>query len=162
MIAAKIAMKTEPHLLQNGAAENGRSDLARQLARGVCRSLGELGYATLTEFSLRSGRRVDVMGIDPSGQVAIVEIKSSLEDFRGDGKWQEYLDFCDLFYFAVAAEFPREILPLDCGLLVADAYSAEILREAPLLPLNAARRRAQTLRFALAAANRLGQIVDPR
>lgn len=162
MIAAKIAMQTDHPFPRSGAAEAGRSDLARQLARGVCRSLGELGYATLTEFMLRSGRRVDVMGIDPSGQVAIVEIKSSLEDFRSDGKWQEYLDFCDLFYFAVAAEFPREALPPDCGLLVADAYGAEVLREAPLLPLNAARRRAQTLRFALAAANRLGQIVDPR
>jgi len=162
MIAAKTAMKTDQQFLQNGAAEAGRSDLARQLARGVCRSLGELGYATLTEFILRSGRRVDVMGIDPSGQVAIVEIKSSLEDYRTDGKWQEYLDFCDLFYFAVAAEFPREILPPDCGLLVADAYGAEILRDAPHLPLNAARRRAQTLRFALAAANRLGQVIDPR
>ena len=162
MIAAKTAMKTDRPFPQSGAAKAGRSDLARQLARGVCRSLGELGYATLTEFMLRSGRRVDVMGIDPSGQVAIVEIKSSLEDYRSDGKWQEYLDFCDLFYFAVAAEFPREVLPPDCGLLVADAYGAELLREAPLLPLNAARRRAQTLRFALAAANRLGQIVDPR
>ena len=136
--------------------------LAHKLARGVARTLGDLGYASLFEFTLRSGRRVDVMAIEAGGEIVIVEIKTSLEDFRSDSKWPEYLDFCDRFFFAVPEDFPSDILPEDCGLMVADAYGAEILREAPMLPLNAARRRAQTLRFALAAANRLGQIVDPR
>ena len=135
---------------------------AEQIARGVCRSLGELGFATLTEFTLRSGRRVDVIGLDLNGEIAIVEVKSCQADFRSDGKWPEYLDYCDRFYFAVAADFPRDVLPQDCGLMVADAYSAAILREAPVTRLNGSRRKAQTLRFALTAALRLGAFTDPQ
>lgn len=132
------------------------------LARGVSRALFDLGYASLTEFTLRSGRRVDVMGVDSAGTIAIVEIKSSFEDFRADRKWREYLEFCDRFYFAVPEDFPREVLPADCGLMVADAYGAAVLREAPLRKLNPARRRAQILKFAQAAALRLNRVTDPR
>ena len=137
------------------------ASLAPVLSRGVARAFHEFGYASLTEFTLRSGRRVDVIAVDPGGTIAIVEIKSSVEDFRADRKWHEYLDFCDQFFFAVPAEFPHGILPEDCGLLVADAYGAEVLREAPLYKLNAARRRAQILRFAQAAAQRLARFTDP-
>ncbi len=132
------------------------------LARGVCRTLADMGIATLTEFTLRTGRRVDVIGLDPAGKVTIVEIMSSVEDFRGDHKWPEYLDFCDHFYFAVPDGFPIEILPEDCGLMAADTYAAVTLRDAPTLRLNAARRRAQSLRFALTAAQRLQRLIDPR
>src|SRR5262249_9572389 len=78
-----------------------------------CRHLGALGYGTLTEFPLSSGRRVDVIGLDGQGGVVIVEIKSSVEDYRGDRKWSEYLEFCDAFYFAVPEGFPQELLPPD-------------------------------------------------
>lgn len=172
---APVAMSKQSSLVAPKAASNAAADLAlpadggglpllraEQIARGVCRSLGELGFATLTEFTLRSGRRVDVIGLDLNGEIAIVEVKSCLADFRSDGKWPEYLDYCDRFYFAVAADFPREVLPEDCGLMVADAYGAAILREAPLARLNGSRRRAQTLRFALAAALRLGTLTDPQ
>ena len=134
---------------------------AQLLARGVCRMLGHLGFATLPEFSLRSGRRVDVFGLDRAGQVAIVEIKSSLADYRSDQKWQEYLDYCDLFYFAVSSDFPHQVLPEECGLIIADPYGAEILRPSPSFTLNAARRRAQMLRFGRVAARRLSRLVDP-
>ena len=135
---------------------------ARLLARGVCRALADHGLATLTEFTLGSGRRVDVIGLDRRGQVTIVEIKTCLEDFRSDRKWPEYLAFCDRFFFAVPEEFPRHVLPADCGLMAADPYGAVILRESPDFQLNAARRRAQGLRFGLAAAERLGRLIDPR
>jgi hypothetical protein len=138
------------------------TERGQALARGVCRALAELGLATLTEFTLRTGRRVDVIGFDPGGVVTIVEVKSSLEDFRSDGKWPDYLDYCDHFYFAVPDGFPLEVLPEDCGLLAADAYSAVILRQAPKRPLNGARRRALLLRFAAAAAQRLHRLTDPR
>jgi hypothetical protein len=138
------------------------TERGQALARGVCRALAELGLATLTEFTLRTGRRVDVIGFDPGGVVTIVEVKSSLEDFRSDGKWPGYLDYCDHFYFAVPDGFPLEVLPEDCGLLAADAYSAVILRQAPKRPLNGARRRALLLRFAAAAAQRLHRLTDPR
>jgi hypothetical protein len=134
---------------------------AARLARGVIRALTDLGHASLTEFTLRSGRRVDVIGLDSGGQLTIVEIKSSLEDFRADRKWRGYLDYCDRFFFAVAEDFPQEVLPEDCGLMIADGYGAAVLREAPLLPLAPARRRAQILRFAQTAAQRLNHADDP-
>jgi hypothetical protein len=134
---------------------------ARGLARGVCRSLYHLGYTCLTEFKLASRRRVDVIGMDAGGVIMIVEVKSSIEDFRADRKWREYRDFCDFFFFAVAEDFPRAVLPEDCGLLIADPYGAVVVRQAPELKLNAARRRAQTLRFAHVAGQRLARFVDP-
>ena len=143
------------------AGLSGRNT-ALALARGVSRTLSDLGVATLTEFTLGSGRRVDLIGFDRAGRTTIVEIKTSLEDFRCDRKWPEYLAYCDRFYFAVPAGFPREILPHDCGLMVADGYEAAILREAPERKLNAARRKALSLSFGLVAAERLGRHLDPR
>ncbi|MBV9523648.1 MAG: MmcB family DNA repair protein [Alphaproteobacteria bacterium] len=131
------------------------------LARGVSRSLAERGYACLCEFSLANGRRADVMALGRRGEIAIVEVKSSLADFRADRKWPDYWDFCDRLYFAVDAGFPRALLPADCGLMIADPFGAAILREPVERRLGATRRRAVTLRFALAAAQRLRRLVDP-
>ncbi len=139
----------------------GRST-ALALARGVARTLSDLGVVTLTEFTRGSGRRVDLIGFDRAGRTTIVEIKTSVEDFRGDRKWPEYLAYCDRFYFAVPTGFPREVLPGDCGLMVADGYEAAILREAPERRLNAARRKALSLSFGLVAAERLSRHLDPR
>ena len=135
--------------------------LARRLARGIARSLTARGFATLTEFFLLNGRRVDVIAVNSSGQTIIVEVKSSVADYRADQKWTEYLEFCDVFYFAVPLDFPREILPEDCGLMVADDYGAEIVRQAQAQSMNGSRRRAQTLRLALTAMQRLGRMNDP-
>ena len=92
-----------------------RDDTAQQLARGVGRLLGHLGYDSLTEFTLRSGRRADLAGIDRKGRIVIVEIKSSVADFRADQKWPEYLDYCDLFYFAVPVDFRWKSCPTNRG-----------------------------------------------
>ena len=131
------------------------------IARGVCRLLTSLGYATLTEFTLRTGRRVDVMALNESGEIIIVEVKSSLEDFRSDRKWPEYEAFCDLFFFAVPEDFPQEVLPEDRGLMTADAYGAAVLREPERDKLNAARRKSLTLKFAMVSAQRLTRLLDP-
>lgn len=146
----------------NQFQDESQPALAARIARGVCRAFEEEGAACLMEFSLASGRRADVIALDAKGRLAIVEIKSSLADFRSDGKWPEYRAFCDALYFAVAADFPREVLPEDCGLIVADAYGALVERPAPEHPLNPARRKAVTLRFAQAAARRLSLLLDPR
>jgi hypothetical protein len=138
-----------------------RSSQARALARGLCRHFSERGFATLTELALPTGRRVDVMALGGRGELVIVEIKTSREDFLGDRKWPEYRDYCDQFLFAVPAGFPAAIVPEDCGLMVADGYGAELVRPAVDAPLNAARRRAQTLRFAHAAGLRLLRLTDP-
>ncbi len=140
-----------------------RNDTAQKLARGVGRLLTHLGYDSLTEFTLRSGRRADLAGIDRKGRIAIVEIKCSVVDFRSDQKWPEYLDYCDLFYFAVPLDFPVEILPDEPGIILADAYSGDIARPAPgnSKALHASRRREVTRRFARAAAKSLRRWEDP-
>ena len=136
------------------------SRLSIQLARGVTRAMTRLGYACLSEFTLKSARRVDVIALDRKGLFTIVEIKTSVADFRSDQKWREYLPFCDHYYFAVPEDFPVDILPPDHGLIIADAYNAAIVREATPGTMNAARRKALTLRFARKAGSRLTQLTD--
>lgn len=128
------------------------------LTRGVCRLFHGLGFGTLTEFKLTNGRRVDVMAIDRNGEFVIVEIKSTVADYRGDRKWHEYLAFCERFYFAVPAGFPLDLLPDECGLIVADPFDAAVRRESLHRGLNANRKRRQLIRFALSASDRLRNI----
>lgn len=133
-----------------------RPETTEVVTRGAARLLQALGYAPLLEFPLPNGRRADVMAVGPKGELVIVEVKSSLEDFRTDRKWADYGPFCDAFYFAVPPEFRREILPLEPGLIAADAFGGAVLRDAPLSPLAPARRKALTLQFARLAAFRGG------
>lgn len=128
---------------------------AELLRRGVMRWLVDLGYQPLAEFTLKTGRRVDVFGLDDRGNIVAVEIKSSLADFLADRKWRDYLGFCDRFYFAVGAEFPTERLPEETGVLIADGFGADVYCESTRLELASARRRSLILRFACASASRL-------
>jgi len=136
-------------------------DLPKELCRGVCRALAQRGFATLVEVPLANGRRADVLAVGRDGELVVVEIKSSVADFKGDRKWQEYRAFCDRLYFAVASDFPPELIPDECGLIIADPFGAAILRKGAVLPLAAARRRAMLLRFAAIAAGRLRRLTDP-
>ncbi|WP_238120538.1 MULTISPECIES: MmcB family DNA repair protein [unclassified Xanthobacter] len=138
-----------------------QSATALAVQRGVLRHLAAHGWVGITEFALASGRRADVLAIDGRGEIAIIEIKSSLQDFRSDGKWPEYRAFCDRLLFAVPADFPVEVLPQDVGLLLADGFGAAQMREAPRHPLAPATRKALTLRLARAAASRLTALHDP-
>ena len=133
-----------------------RPETTQTVTRGTARLFQALGYAPLLEVGLPNGRRADVMALGPKGQIAIVEVKSSVEDYRVDRKWGDYLDYCDAFYFAVAPEFPRHILADGPGLIVADGFGGAILDEAPATPLAGARRKALTLAFARLAAGRVG------
>jgi len=139
----------------------GRQATAGAIGRGVARLFKTLGYAPLSEVALASGRRADLIGLSVAGEIWLVEIKSCLSDFRLDHKWQSYRPFCDRFFFAVAPDFPRQVLPPDTGLIVADRYGGEILRQAPEHKLPAARRRAITERLARAAALSLMAARDP-
>jgi hypothetical protein len=138
-----------------------RPEVTEAVTRGVGRLMAALGWAPVLEVPLPNGRRADVMALSPKGRFAIVEVKSSLEDFRVDLKWGEYAPYCDLFYFAVAPEFPREILPEAPGLIVADGFGGAILREAPAAGLAPARRKALTLAFARLAAMRAAGLSVP-
>ncbi len=142
--------------------EDGRqSAAALDIRRGVCRLLRMHGFAPLPELVLASGRRADVAAVSDNGTIWIVEIKSSLEDFRADQKWPEYREFCDRLFFAVAPRFPVEVLPEEAGLILADRYGAEIVRQTAEHRLAAPRRKAMTLAFARAAAMRLQTATDP-
>ena len=85
--------------------------IADGITRGVIRLMGDMGFAPLTEFKLTNKRRVDVAALDRDGQFVVIEVKSSVADFRSDNKWHEYLDFSDYFYFAVDTDFPRDLIP---------------------------------------------------
>ena len=139
---------------------DGRPAATGAVTRGTLRLLREMGLSCLTEVSLKTGRRVDILGLDRKGIATVVEVKSSLEDFAADQKWQEYLPFCDRFFFAVPVDFPIEMLPEDTGLIVADAYGAAVERPAIEGSMNAARRKALTLRFGRLAADRWLNGVD--
>lgn len=134
---------------------------ARQILRGTQRHLHALNFESLSEVPLGNGRRADVMAIGPVGEIWIVEIKSSIADFRADNKWPEYAEYCDAFYFAAAPAFPHEILPTSHGLMIADNFGGEIIRRPPEQKLSAARRKAVTLAFARIAAARLLGLIDP-
>ncbi|NND48917.1 MAG: MmcB family DNA repair protein [Rhizobiales bacterium] len=144
------------------AIVDGRqSARALQIQRGACRYLRALGFATVTELNLASGHRADIVALGRKGEIWIIEIKSSVEDFRSDSKWPAYQDHCDRLYFAVLDDLPLDILPAQTGIIVADRFGAAVIREAPDEPLAAARRKAVQLRFARAAALRLHALVDP-
>lgn len=140
---------------------------AQDVACGVTRLFFRGDMFAICEVPLPNGRRADMVAIDAVGRLIIVEIKVSRADLLGDSKWCDYLDYCDLFYWAVPAgfglaPFEGENLGPDCaGLIVADRYDAEIIRPAPPRPLAAARRKAETLRFARRAARRLAGDLDP-
>jgi hypothetical protein len=143
------------------AAALPAAELTVQVTRGVCRGLIDHGHVVLTEFTLRNGRRADVIAVDDAGNIAIVEVKVSTADFLADSKWPDYREFCDRLYFAAPQDFPHDILPDDCGLFVADAYGAAMLRDAPHHPMHASRRKTVLLRFARKAADRLYRLNDP-
>lgn len=135
-----------------------RPDVTQALARGVTRMLMEHGLASVLEVPLANGRRADVMALTAQGEIWIVETKSCLADYACDAKWPDYVEYCDRFFFCVTEEFPRDIIPEECGLIVADGFGGAVLRESPSRPLNAARRKAVTLLFARLAAQRLSYL----
>ena len=140
---------------------------AADVARGVTRLFLRHDLVAIGEVPLDGGRRADLMAIDAKGCIVIVEIKVSRADLLGDAKWRDYLACCDRFYWALPAGFdlsPLEgeaFLPERAGVIVADRYDAEIVREAAVTPLPAHVRKRCTLGFARRAARRLIGTVDP-
>lgn len=137
------------------------SALTEAVTLGACRLMRDMGFSPLTEVKLGNGRRADIAGLNRRGKLAIVEVKASLVDLRGDAKWPDYLAFCDCFYFAVPEQFSVSVLDEDVflpertGLIIADRFGGVVRRMAAEVPMNAARRRVETLAFARRAAGRL-------
>ncbi|SEQ52040.1 hypothetical protein SAMN05216548_105109 [Faunimonas pinastri] len=138
-----------------------QSERALAIRRGVCRRLRAEGLATVPEVTLPSGRRADLVALCPKGGVTIIEIKSSIEDFRADNKWPDYLMHSDRFFFATGPHVPPEIFPEEAGLIVADPYGAEIIRGSEERKLAAATRKEMLIRIARAVAHRLHDLEDP-
>ena len=138
-----------------------QSETALAIARGTSRLLHAHGFCVVSELSLASGRRADLVALNPAGEIWIVEIKSSVADFRADNKWMDYRLHCDRLFFATCQEVPCEIFPPDTGLIVADAFGASIVCEAPEHRLPAPTRKSMMLAFARAAAMRLQALADP-
>jgi hypothetical protein len=138
-----------------------QSETALRVARGTARLLHAHGFCVVGELPLPSGRRADLAALDAGGEIWIVEIKSSVADFRADQKWQDYRAHCDRLFFATAPEVPAEIFPADAGLIVADAYGAEFKCQAPEHKLPAVTRKSMLLLIARAAALRLQWLADP-
>lgn len=163
-------MVDSPFQVLPDAAANERATLSSRsaaVARGICRLLARNDVWCLAEMPLRNGRRADLMGIDPKGHLIIVEIKTARADLLGDGKWPDYLEFCDRFYWGLAPELDRAVLdgpdyrPECCGVIVADEYDAEIIRPAPSHSLAPARRKLEVERLARAALRRQLVANDP-
>jgi hypothetical protein len=138
-----------------------QSPTALAVARGTGRLLHSLGLACVSEVVLPSGRRADLVALDGGGEIWIIEIKSSIADFRADQKWMDYRLHCDRLFFATTVEMPCDIFPKDTGLIVADAFGASIVCEAPEHRLPPATRKSMMLRFAHVAALRLQALGDP-
>lgn len=138
-----------------------QSQTALAVARGTARLLVSVGFCCVSELSLASGRRADLVALGRDGEIWIIEIKSSVADFRADQKWMDYRMHCDRLFFATAAEVPCEIFPVDAGLIVADAFGAEFVRESPQHRLHAATRKSMMLSIARAASLRLQSLIDP-
>ena len=158
---ASPSRKFEPPEADTAVPRPSRPEVTAAVTRGAMRCLRALGYSVLAEVILTSGRRADILALAPGGRLLIVEVKSSIEDWRADNKWAEYAEYCDALSFAVAADFPADILPEELGLIVADAYGGAVIREPSETPLSAARRRAMLLRFGALAADRLHAQIDP-
>ncbi len=165
--AAMSARDAGPFLDSRPVIDSGAVSDSGAVARGICRLFARNDIWCLAEMPLRNGRRADLMGIDPKGRVVIVEIKVSRADLLGDGKWPDYLDYCDRFYWGLPPQLDRsplegpDFLPDICGVIVADGYDAEILRPAPSRPLAAARRKVEIERLARTALRRQLVGIDP-
>ncbi len=132
------------------------------IARGVMRHFDQIGLSSLSEFSPIKGLRVDIITLGMSNEIWIIECKSGQSDFKSDRKWHNYLDWCDRYFWAVDANFPIDILPINTGIIIADAYDASILREAPLNKLSPARQKKVIKSIAKSACNRLLTHIDPK
>ncbi len=149
--------------MQNSAVpEDGRqSERALAIRRGTVRLLASLDLFTLPEVTLANGRRADLVAVSRAGFIWIIEIKTSREDLRVDQKWPEYHPFCDRLFFATLPDVDAALFPRDAGLIIADAFGGEIMREAPLHPLPPATRKALLVRLARMGAARLTGLADP-
>lgn len=156
---------TDPMCLQNADAAaqlDSRAAATIEICRGVQRLLFAHGLASVTELMLPDGKRADVAALGKSGELWIIEVKSCLADLKADSKWQDYADYCDRLWMAVDRRFPIEVIPDTAGLIIADRYGADIMRQADKHAMPAPRRRSMTLQFARTAAARLQTLRDPQ
>ena len=145
----------------SSVSRQARPEITLAVRRGACRLMRQSGHSVLLEMPLPDGRRADIFAVGRGGEITIVEVKSSIEDWRVDEKWPDYLAWCDQLYVAVPIDFPQALIPGDIGLIVADGYGGELLRAAPRRPLAAARRKSLLIDCARLGSQRLARLEDP-
>jgi hypothetical protein len=143
------------------AAALTRAETTIAVCRGACRLMRQAGHSVLLEVPLPDGRRADIFAIAGGGEITIVEVKSSIEDWRADGKWPDYLSWCDRLYFAVPLDFPQALIPAEVGLIVADSYGGAVLRTPERRAVAPARRKSLLVDCARLASDRLARLQDP-
>jgi hypothetical protein len=143
------------------SSPGARPEITQAVCRGACRLMRQAGHSVLLEVPLPDGRRADIFAIGRGGEITIVEVKSSIEDWRVDIKWPDYLAWCDQLYFAVPVDFPQALIAQEVGLIVADSYGGEVLRAAPRRALAPARRKSLLIDCARLASERLARLEDP-
>lgn len=133
-----------------------RPEITARLKMAVMQHFYFLGASVLEEFTLKTGRRVDVICLDQKQHITILEIKSSKEDFLTDTKWPEYLEWAHQIYFAVWEDFDVSILPQEaqCGILISDGFECHIARQAASQTLAAPRKNTLIQRLAHHAKDR--------
>ena len=142
------------------AIDGRQSDIALAVRRGVMTGLRHADWVFVPELTLPNGRRADLTGLDGKGNIAIIEIKSSIADYNADIKWHEYKELCDLFFFASHPSVPGHIFPEEEGFVLADNHGCEIIRDAIPDKISAATRKSMTIRIARAAASKLQRVTD--
>ena len=150
------------HSIPSPSPDRRQSATALEIARGTSRLLRSLGFSCVSELSLPSGRRADLVAMNARGDIWIVEIKSSVEDLRADQKWHEYRAHCDRLFFAFMQDLPCEIFPPDTGLIITDGYGAHLHCDAPEHRLPAATRKSMIVSFGMLAAQRMNRLIDPQ
>jgi hypothetical protein len=157
--AMNASLPAAPPML---SPDRRQSETALAIARGTARFLGSLGFSSVSEVTLPSGRRADLVAMNERAEIWIIEIKSSLDDLRADQKWHEYRAHCDRLFFAFTQDLPCEVFPPETGLIVADAYGAHLHCDAPEHRLPAPTRKVMMARFGLVAARRINRLIDPQ
>jgi hypothetical protein len=147
--------------LATNLPRQARPEITVAVCRGACRLMRQAGCSVLLEMPLPDGRRADIFAVGRVGEIVIVETKSSVEDWKVDQKWPDYLDWCDRLYVAVPVDFPQVLIPAEVGLIVADAYGGEVLRHPTTRPVAAARRKSLLVDCARLASERLARLEDP-
>lgn len=160
--------KKRPKLLKAPASEipKTRKDTTALLREVVAGYLFALRYAVYLEIELgprKSGLRLpggrcDVLGVNYSGDIVIVEIKSGLADYRADKKWRNYKPYANRLYvaFPPGVNVPQDLKDdPDTGILMPGSSGRlRVVKRSKWHPVNGKLKKVTVLGLVYRAADR--------